>query len=175
MKYQKLNIKNKLFILTLALVLLGVVGYGTAKAYAGEPGGYPPIVQKLVERFGLNEDEVKAVFDEERTEHQAQMQARFEERLSQFVSDGKITEEQKQAILAKKEEMQGNREEFKDLSAEERKQKMEERRQEMQSWAEQNGIDVDLLPMVMGGGPGHRGGFGGRGFGGSAPEQEETN
>jgi len=162
MKNQISKIKNVLFISAVVLGLFGLVGYGTARAYAGEPGGYPPVVQKLVERFGLAEDEVKAVFDEARAEQKQQMQARFEERLSQFVSDGKITEEQKQAILAKKEKIQANRGDCAGLSAEERKQKMEEHRQEMETWAGENGIDSSLLPMLMGGGP--RGGFGGRGF-----------
>lgn len=155
--------KKAIIILALALGLLGVVGYGTAKAYAGDPDKYPPIVQKLVERFGLNEDEVKAVFDEERTERQQQMQARFEERLNQAVSEGKITEEQKQAILAKKEEMQANFGQFKDLSPEERREKMEAHREEMKTWAEENGINLDSLPMFLGKGP--RGGFGGPHFG----------
>jgi len=154
--------KKAIIILTVVLGLFALVGYGTVRAYSGEPGGYPPVVQKLVERFGLDEDEVKAVFDEQRTEQKQQMQARFEKRLSQFVSDAKITEEQKQTILAKKAEMRGTHEDCAGLSAEERKQKMEEHKAEMESWAEKNGIDLSLLPMLMGGGPGHRRGFGKR-------------
>lgn len=155
---EKQAMKKAIIILTLAFVLLGAVGFGTAQVLATDEGKYPPIVQKLVERFGLNEAEVKAVFDEERTERQQQMQTRFEERLDQAVSDGKINQEQKQAILAKKAEMQENRGELKDLSFQERKQKMEEHRGEMRAWVEANGIDLNSMPMLLGWG--HRGGFG---------------
>lgn len=53
------------------------------------------------------------------------MQVRFEERLNQAVSEGKIPQEQKEAIMAKKGEMKANRGEFKDLTPEERRKKME--------------------------------------------------
>jgi hypothetical protein len=158
MKSQKSKIKNIFLVSFLALILLCLVGYGTVRAYAGEPGKYPPVIKKLVERFGLNEEEVKAVFDEERTEHQEQGQAHFEERLNQAVSDGKMTPEQKEAILAKKKEMRNNDEEFKNLSAEERQEKMKVHQEEMKKWAEEQGIDLSLLPMFLGKGP--RGGFG---------------
>jgi len=153
------NIKNILAITVASLAILGFVAYGTVRAYADDKsGGYPSIIQKLVERFGLNEEEVKTVFDEARGERQQQMQDRFEERLNQAVSDGKITEEQKQAILAKKAEMQVNRGEFKDFSPEERQEKMQAHREEMQTWAEANGIDISQIHSLLG--KGCRSGFG---------------
>lgn len=155
-------------------ITFGVIGLGLSVVKmvdAQFEGNYPPIIQKLVERFGLNEDEVKAVFDEAREEKQGQMQAHFEERLNQAVVEGEITEEQKQAILNKHEEMktnrQANRGEFKNLTTEEReerKEKMQAHREEMKAWAEENGIDSSLLPMLLGGG--RKPGFGGPGFGG---------
>ncbi len=152
--------KKLIIILVLAL---GLLVFASTKAYADNSDKYPPIIQKLVERFGLNEDEVKAVFDEAREEQHQQMQNRFEERLNQAVSEGEITEEQKQAILAKREEMQANREEFKDLSPEERREKMEAHQEEMKKWAEENGLELDSCPMFLGEGP--RGGFGPKRFG----------
>jgi hypothetical protein len=86
----------------------------------------------------------------------------MEENLSQAVLDGKITEEQKNALIAKREEMQANREDLSDLSREERQEKRKEHRDEMQEWAEENGIDMgEIMP---GGGQG-RGGQRGGGFG----------
>lgn len=150
------------------LSLVAVLGVHSVGAY--ENGPYSNIVQKLVGRFNLNADEVQQVFDEAREERREEMQARFgergekmrvgfEERLNQAVSEGKITEEQKQALLAKKVETQTNFEELKDLSFEERKENMEARRQEVQAWAEENGIDLSLVPVFFGGG--RRGGHGG--------------
>ncbi len=150
--------KKYLIIPVLGLALLGFVVYGTARAYAeDESGGYPPLVQKLVERFGLNKEEVKTVFDEARKEHRVEMQTRFENRLNEAIENGDLTDAQKAAILAKKTEMQANHGESKDLSPEERQEKMQAQRKEMQTWAEANGIDLSQMGSLLGGGPG--GGF----------------
>lgn len=152
--------RKYLIIPVLGLALLGFVVYGTARAYAeNESGGYPPIVQKLVERFGLNEEEVKNVFDEVREERRAEMQARLEDRLNKAVENGDLTEAQKEAILAKKEEMRGSRGELKDLSPEERRAKMQAHKEEMRAWAEANDIDLSQMHSLLG--RGHRDGFGG--------------
>jgi hypothetical protein len=133
------------------------------KAYADDPQGrHATIIGKLVERFGLNQEEVEQVFDEVEEEHHAEMQAQHEERLNTLVEEGKITEEQKAAIIAKQEEMRQEREanmgSRKDLTPEERKAEMEEHRNEMQAWADENGIDLSLI-----GGLGGRKGMGGKG------------
>lgn len=135
--------KKKIIFLGLALsalVLAGLVGVKTIQAEGN--GNYPPLIQKLVERFNLDANEVQEVFDEVREERHQEMQARMEERLNQAVEEGKITEEQKEAILAKKAEMQARGEELKDLSPEERKEAMEEHREEMKAWLEENGLDL---------------------------------
>jgi len=138
-----------MIISAIALVVLSLGVFGLDKVKADEDGIYPPIVQKLVERFNLNTEEVKQVFDEERSERQQQMQVRFEERLNQTVSEGKITEEQKQLILAKHEELQAEREaeqeSFKNMTQEERREGMEAKQNELKSWAEQNGIGLEYL------------------------------
>jgi hypothetical protein len=107
------------------------------------------LVQKVADKFNLNQDEVQAVFDEAHKERHAEMEAKFEEQLSQYVSEGKITEEQKQLILQKHEEMKANRETnketFRNLSDEERRTQMEQKRAELEAWAEENGIDLQYL------------------------------
>ena len=155
---------KKIVIPAIALAILSLVGVlGVRSVRADENSTYPSIVQKLVERFNLNTEEVQQVFNEVREERQQEVQVRFEERLNQAVSEGKINQEQKEAIMAKKDEMKANRGEFKDLAPEERHQNRETHRQEMETWAEENGIDLDLMTMLLGGG--HRGGFGRPHFG----------
>ena len=156
--------KTKAIIISVAVLsILSLVGvFGIQSVRANEDNNYPPIIQRLVEKFGLNENEVKAVFDEERDEWQQQRQGRFEEQLNQVVSDGKITEEQKQLILAKRTEMQANRNQYQDLSSEERREKMTEHHGEMKTWAQENGIDISFMQMLA---KGPRGGFGGQHFG----------
>ncbi len=145
------KIKNLLLVIFL-LLMGGLVLTKSAQAFwpfdllkknqnqAGQTQTtFPSIIQKLIDKFGLNPDEVNQVLEEERAEREQQRQARFEERLGQMVEEGQITEEQKQAMLNKKAEMQ-----------EERGQHQEE----MRKWAEENGIDWQ--PSGLGLGKGFR-------------------
>jgi cell division protein FtsN len=135
--------RKKLLIPTLGLAALigtGIVGTSIVKADSFNPNS--PIVQKLVERFGLNEDEVVSTFEELRTEHQEMIRRTKEEKLNQAVNDGVITEEQKQALLAKWEEMKAEK---------------EQHREEMENWFDEQGIDREALMQYGGFG---RGGLG---------------
>ena len=134
------------FLLTGALAA-GALGFTRVSAQETD---YPPIIDKLVERFGLNPDEVQDVFDEVRAEHHTQMLANFEERLNQAVTDGKITEEQKLAILDKNEEMKAKMDEWKSLTPEERHTKMQAYHEELKTWAEENGINFPFFGIGHG-------------------------
>lgn len=118
------------------------------------------IVDKISQKFNLNKDDVQKVFDEDRAAHETERQAKLEEKLSQAVKDGKITEDQKSKIIAKiaeiKADMETHKDTMKDKTAEERKALMEQKRTEIEAWAEENNIPLEYL-MVMhfkGGGPG---------------------
>src|SRR3990172_470894 len=106
--------------LLISLLILGTVislaTYGVTTSIGANEGGYSnPVISRLAEQFSLEEDEVEAVL---------------------------ITETQKNALIAKWDEMQ---------------EKHEQERQEMQNWFEEQGIDpVKLAPY---GGFGHHGGF----------------
>ena len=163
--------KRKMIVPALALGVATVVGVaGISHVSANEGDQYPPIIEKIAEKFNLNQDEVKQVFDEERESHQEEMKAKREERLNQLVSDGKLTEDQKNALTAKEEEMQKERETqmeaVKDLSPEERREKMEEYREahkdEMKDFFEEQRIDASLFAPLGGQGEGMKrgGGFG---------------
>lgn len=149
--------KRKVLVPVVAFVLVGAGLFGITNSYADTtPDQYPSIVQKLVSKFNLNESEVKAVFDEDRTERKTQMEKNFEEQLTQLVKDGKITEAQKQLILAKHKELSSQRqsemEAMKNLTPDERKAKMKTQRTELEKWAKDNGIDARYLMRF-----GHRG------------------
>ena len=135
---------NKILTYTvMAVAVLGLCGIATISIQAEDiDENYPPIVQNLAERFNLNVDEVKGFFDQNRGE-------RMQERL---VEAG-VTEEQIEALQAKKEELREECGLLKDLSPEERWAKMQERREEMKGWAEENGIDLSVLGG-LGGRPG---------------------
>lgn len=125
---------------------------------------FSPLIQKIMEKFSLNKDEVTTVMNEYREEHHNQMEARFQERLSSLVADGKLTNEQKTQLEAKHEEMEANHQELRSITGPEKREAMQAYHEEIQTWAEANGIDFDQI-MPMGGGLGKGGmhrGMGGR-------------
>jgi hypothetical protein len=128
---------------------------------AGKAEHMSSLVQKIADKFGLNKDEVQAVFDEEHKEMEAKMEGKHEERLSQLVTDGKITEDQKALILQKhkelRESMLNDIEEMKDLSPEERRAEMQARHDELKAWADENDIDPKYLMFAMKVSKGHGG------------------
>lgn len=136
-----------------AATIISLAIFGGATVFAqGTTDGHINIVQRIAQRFGLQESEVQKVFDEVNEERHQQMQARLEERLNQAVTDGKITEVQKQAILKKFSEMKNNKpdfEKFKSMTEEERRAEMEKKRTEMEAWVEENGLTLETVHQLM--------------------------
>lgn len=156
-----MNLRKVLAVaaITGAALTAGAYGVQTAKA-ADTESQFPPMVQRLVEKFNLNKDEVKVEMDKMRSERQGEREAEFTKKLDELVTAGKITAEQKNQILAKHEEMQAKREALKSLSPEERKTKMEELRTEMQNFYKSIGVDESLVKPAKPQGP-RGGGMGG--------------
>ncbi|MBU1177976.1 hypothetical protein KJ903_02045 [Patescibacteria group bacterium] len=140
-------------------LMVGVYGIGTT--YAQDNDAHISLIQKLASKFGVEESEVQAVFDEHQQEMQTERQAEFSNKLDEAVEAEEITSGQKQAILDKHEEMKNRHKELKDLDPEERQAQMRELRKEMRDWAEENGIDMrDIAPK------GEKGIHDGKGMGG---------
>ncbi|MDA3814776.1 MAG: hypothetical protein PF549_00205 [Patescibacteria group bacterium] len=162
-----MSISKKVIIPSLilgAMFYVGAYGVGTTLASENE-NGQDTIVQRIAERFNLNTNEVQEVFNENQENRQAEMQERQEERLAQAVSEGKLSEEQKELLLSKMEENRAergeNRETFRGMTYEEKMNEREEHQEEMQGWMEENGVDHDdLMGTDFGMRGGHRGGFG---------------
>lgn len=169
----KLTKKQMLALGAVSVISTGIIGAGgllgiTKVAAQDSTGDYPLIIQNLVDRFGLNADDVETVFEETRDQRQS-------EYLNQYVEDGTITEDQKTQILAKHEEHRAAMDEINDqsLTVEERRAALQALHDEMESWAEENGIPTEVLRPGRGGmggfgegreemrGGGGRGGFGG--------------
>jgi len=131
--------------------------FGSGNKTEQSANGFPNIIQKLIDKFNLNPEEVSQVLEETREEQHQQAQANFEEKLNEAVENGRITEDQKSIILAKHEEMKNSKENWKDLSPEERMEKGKTMKEELKTWAEQNGID--LKDLFLGYNKGSRGGF----------------
>lgn len=140
-------------VAVITLAGAGLFGATNTFAQSADEQG-TSLAQRIATKFNLNQSEVESVFKEYKAEHHTKMQARFEERLTQAVKDGKITEDQKTKILAKfKEHMADKKavhEKFNNMTYEERKAAKETKHKELKTWAEENGIDMQVLFGVMG-------------------------
>ena len=151
-------LKKKVFFPVLALAIIGTALASSSFVSAQDTNGPDSLITAIAQKFNLNETDVKSVFEEQRSKHQAERKAAVEQKLTQAVADGKITEAQKQAILAKVAANQDNKpnfEEFKNLTPEQRREKMEQKRTEMENWAKQNGLSLETLHELTGGPQGH--------------------
>lgn len=131
-----------------ALALAGLLAVGslsatTAQAMENERG--LPLIQRIAERFGLNESEVEEVFSQYRVEHHLAMQSRFEEHLALMVEEGKLTQAQADAIIQKHEEMRADHEALVTASPEEKREYRASQRAEMEAWAAEEGIELPQL------------------------------
>lgn len=153
---KEVNNMTKQILLSALVITVASVGLLSASDSFAQNNSTPQtsLVQKIADRFKLNKDEVQAVFDEVHEERHQQMQTLFVDRLTTYVTEGKITEAQKQLILQKREELATDRQDQQQLTPEERRTNMESKRQELKAWAEANGIDPQYL-----------GGFGIKGHG----------
>jgi hypothetical protein len=165
----------------LAAVAVTTVATGTALGISGasaHSGGNEEEraarVSELAERFNLDESEVESYFEEKRTEHEAEREQKRDEHLAGLVEDGTLTQEQADALKAKMEELHEARDALKDqdLTREEMREQMEANREELQSWAEEQGIDLDAIRPEKG--EGRRGHHGHGPHGDFESETEDT-
>jgi len=156
---------DKKFILPVLIGAVGLTFAGGAAAHAQTASTttqYPSIVQEIASKFNLTTADVQSVFDQNRTEMQAQMKAKSAAALDQAVTDGKITADQKQQILDERQKLEdkqkANMANFKSLTADQRRAAMEATKAEVSAWTKQTGIDAKYL---MGGFEFRRGFHGG--------------
>jgi len=147
--------KKKLILFSsIAIITLGIIGFSAVKAQESLED-YPLIIQNLVERFGLNADEVEEVFEDTRTQ-------RHSERLDEYTEDGTITEEQKNLILDKMEETREKLDAIhsEEMTTDERHEAMQNLHEELSNWAEENNIPEEVMMFGVGKGPQNRNGMG---------------
>jgi uncharacterized protein YdaU (DUF1376 family) len=129
-----MNPKNTIAIFSLTGFLL-LASAGVSSVRAQDNVQSPTLIEKIIEKFNLNKSEVETVTNDFWTEKQKLIQERRIERLNQAVTDGTITQTQKEALEKKLQERYEER--LKD-------------QQEMQSWLSQQGIDREALQPYMG-------------------------
>lgn len=137
-----MNKKIILPVIMATIIGVSILGATPAHAQTSDSSPFQSLIQKIVEKFGLKQADVESVFEEHRNQKQLEMQQRYQTRLEEAVKNGTITEEQKQLILKKQEELISSR---------------EKNRTELETWAKENNIDLSLFfGFRHGKGFGHR-------------------
>jgi len=144
------RMKNRKIIIpavVLGALVLGTVVYSANVLAANDsPGRNAEQSQALADKLGIDQTKVEAAMNEIRAERQAARKTEVSSNLDKAVSDGVITAEQKQKILDKQAELQGQK---------------GQKRTEMQQWYKDNGIDFDKIHQYIGfGGNGQSNGEG---------------
>ncbi len=154
-------ISKKYLIPAAAAVVLGAGVYGVASVTAAtSTGTRTPLAQAIANAFHLDQSKVQSVIDQNHTANQAVREQNYEQRLSQAVTDGKITPAQKDLILAEHNKLAGELKSAMSntsVTPAERRTSMQKIRTEAQDWATQNNIDAKWLLVPGGFGRGHMG------------------
>lgn len=147
--------KRKMIIPTIALVaILGAVAVGTVTVSAQTPM-YGNLVSQIAQRFNLKESDVQDVVNQIRSTQMAQAKTNWENKLTQAVTDGKITDAQKQLIIAKSDEVKTQMAALKGLSVADKRAKMKQIFTDLEGWAKTNNINLKQIGLF-----GVRPGFG---------------
>ena len=120
---------KKSLLIAGAVTTLGLAGaFGTHAALAMHGNNDDGLVEKIASKFNLNEADVQAVFDDYKSDQEAE---RTSEYLQKLVDKGKITAEQKTLIENKLSEL---------------RDKKNQEMTDLRTWADANGIsDIDYI------------------------------
>ncbi|MBI1833478.1 MAG: hypothetical protein HYR90_01505 [Candidatus Andersenbacteria bacterium] len=138
--------KKSLFAAS-AIAVLGLVVFHASPTYAAS--NTTNLIDRLVERFSLNRDDLQTVFDEHRSDLMTEHEQAMKDRLAQTVTDGKITQAQADLITAKHAELKTFIESLKEKTMEERRDAMKTKMDELKRWAEDNDIPLQYLNLGM--------------------------
>lgn len=143
------------------LGLTGVSVGANASALSGESSGQSSLIDKIASTFNIDKTKLKEVFQADREERHAEMKAERTEALKTALSEGTLTQEQYDHIVAANNEVDalmntsGSPEDQTDEQREAIKTKMDE----LRDWFEEQNLDVRDLGIGFGRGHGGPGGM----------------
>ncbi|GIW62952.1 MAG: hypothetical protein KatS3mg090_0778 [Patescibacteria group bacterium] len=139
---------NKKYLIAAITAIIATVAVSSSTIFAESDSN--SLVDKIAKKFGLKKEEVQQVFDEHKKEMYVQRQQKFQEYLDQQVKQGKITEEQKQKILQKQQELRQEIEQLKNLDPDRKREQVKQLKQDYQNWLKENNIPLNLKPEKPG-------------------------
>ncbi len=143
---------QKAFIAAVATATIGAGTIGIGSAFAAETGTHPKLdnlMQAIATKFNLKTDEVQRVFDEQRALGQAERKTEFEQHaadvLAKAVTDGKLTQTQADALIAKRAEIEANKPDLTGKTPAEIRAALKTQHEAVQAWAKENGIPENFI------------------------------
>lgn len=175
--------KQKIVSLFTVALITGSLFAVSQPAYAAESGGnfFSGLIQFISQKFGLDKSKVQTALQDYKKQTKAtitprptissdQQQAQEKKRLDPFVSQGKITADQENALIAELATLRAKYKLDPKAPPEQRKTQTAAMQNELKTWATAQGIDLTVLPMLSQGkgwgegiGGGRMGGAGIRG------------
>lgn len=144
-----MNKKQKIALLGLGITLgIGISAAGYVSAAETETN-FPPMIQRIIEKYNLNKDEVQEFLEENQTKVRAERRAeRTEElykKLQENVEKGTITQEQYEMIIKRHEEVKETR-----TGEYQNRGEVKGRKDGLRAYLEEQGIDSSVLPEKEG-------------------------
>ena len=149
---------NRKYLLYAIVPVLALISLGTTVYAFGPQGGTyrTGLVAKIAQKFNLNQADVQAVFDEQKSQMQAQrqtqVQQKFTDSLSQAVANGRLTQTQADLITAKKAESESLKVSLQGKTKDEISAAMKAQSVSLKQWAINNNIPVNYLRLLRLGG-----------------------
>ena len=150
----RMNAKHRLLLASVGAVAIlasgSLAAQNTFAAESTTPSPLSSLIEKIAAKFNLSQAEVQAVFDEDRTAREAEIRQELREKteagLNQALTDGELTQAQKDLITAKLAELETRTEEVRKIEdVEDRKAAMDQLRADLSKWAAENTIDSHWL------------------------------
>lgn len=156
--------KKSLLAITAASIV-GATMLGVGATFAAAPNATPinrmhSLVQALADKFHVNTTDVQAVFDAQHAQQVTDRVAQEKTRLDKAVTDGKLTQDQENLIIAKQAEQKTFMESLKGKTKAEIQTAMKTNGESLKKWITDNKIPQAFFHFGFG--PEMGRGFGGR-------------
>jgi len=147
-----MNRKYLLYVATpvLAVSLLGMLAASGASAASDPSKPFGDLISAIATKFNVSVDSVKQLFVDHMAKRQENREAKFQENLSQSVADGELTQDQANAITAKKADVGTQIEALQGSSESDRKTEMKEIRTSLKQWSDDNNISLRYMMPIKG-------------------------
>jgi hypothetical protein len=138
-------ISRKMLIPMAAVAVIGAAAYGAGRVSAAGNSTGPTLAQRISSVFGLDQNKVQNVINQYHTDQRTQADSKYDQRLSQAVTDGKITAGQKAAILTERNKLKSELDAAMTKTGTDRRTAMEQIHTEAQDWSKQNNLAAHWL------------------------------